>query len=364
MEESTAKTAEINNPEHEQLIEVLKFTPCTYKIRLWGYGGEHVMGTVDRKIYDYFRQRRLSVPDFAWDDEYVDTHNIPEDMWPFTPGSWHDCDDIGHVWGVDRSSGTLQIEDEKGDVVYERSLDDIDGCDVGLSTEDEVWIDSQRPGTVVFYGYTSDKGTFFEADLELRQPFDPERLVLKISDFDANDIIIGVEYDGEELVNDGGDTNGKSSDYAFYVAGTNQGSGYERYQDHDDIKYGLTDWFPARTRPLREGRYNIKTKDGYEYRAVWNGKNWQNEWSDQPVKIKEWQGISYNPDEHFLRSELANIEIPVLEGEETWASRVIDTGLDTMNCEHCGWSGQYNETNDWDGQVCCPECGEPINFEH
>jgi len=354
MTELTPKTAEKINPEHEELIEVLKFTPRTYKVRLWGYGGEHVMGTVDRKIYDYFRQRRLSVPDFAWSDEYTDENNIPEDMWPFTPGSWHDCDNIGHVWGVHLDSGTLQIEDEKGDVVYERELGLLDGSDVGLSTTDEVWIDSQPKGTVVFYGYTSDKGTFFEADLELRQPFDAEKLLLNISDFDGNEIIIGVEYDGEELSNDGGDTNGKSSDYAFYVAGTNSGQGYERYQDHDDIKYGLTDWFLAKSRPLREGKYKIKTKDGYEYFAVWNGQFWQNEWSQEPVKVKEWQGIAYDPDEHFLREELDRI---ILEDRS-----VVDADPNVLNCEHCGWSGLYDETNDWDGQVCCPECGEPVNF--
>ena len=47
--------------EQEHLIQVLKFTPRTYKIQMWGYGGEYVMGSVDRKIYDYFRHRRLDV---------------------------------------------------------------------------------------------------------------------------------------------------------------------------------------------------------------------------------------------------------------------------------------------------------------
>ncbi len=53
--------------EQQELIQVLKFTPRTYKIQLWGYGGEHVMGTVDRKVYDYFKEHRLSVPDYAWE---------------------------------------------------------------------------------------------------------------------------------------------------------------------------------------------------------------------------------------------------------------------------------------------------------
>ena len=66
-------------------------------------------------------------------------------MWPFYPGSWHDCDNMGHCHGVDRSAGTLQILDENDNVIYEKSLDDIDGCDDSpqWGSGDEVWIDSQ-----------------------------------------------------------------------------------------------------------------------------------------------------------------------------------------------------------------------------
>ena len=292
--------------EQEKLIAHLKFTPRTYKIQLWGYGGEYVMGTVEREIYDYFRQHRLSVPDYAWGGDEFDS--VPEDMRPFEPGSYYDCDDIGHVNGVDRNSGTMQVLDENGTVVYERDLSSLDGCDVQLSTFEEVWIDSQEPGTVVFFGYTSDKGTFFEADIELTEPFDPEKLLLNISDFDANEIVIGVEYDDVELDNYGGDTNGKGSDHAFYIAGSNKGSGYERYRDMDDIKYGLTDWFPAKINPVREGKYNVQTQSGHEYHAAWNGEYWYNDWNpEEPIKVKQWQGVAYNPDEHFLMEELDQI---------------------------------------------------------
>ena len=292
--------------EHEKLIAHLKFTPRTYKIQLWGYGGEYVMGTVEREIYNYFRQHRLSVPDYAWGGDEFDS--VPEDMRPFEPGSYYDCDDIGHVNGVDRNSGTMQVLDENGTVVYERDLSSLNGCDVQLSTFEEVWVDSQQPGTVVFFGYTSDKGTFFEADIELTEPFDPEKLLLNISDFDSNEIVVGVEYDDEELENYGGDTNGKGSDHAFYIAGSNQGSGYERYRDMDDIKYGLTDWFPVKINPVREGKYNVETQSGHEYHAGWNGEYWYNDWTpEEPIKVKRWQGVAYDPDEHFLREELDQI---------------------------------------------------------
>ena len=292
--------------EQEKLLAHLKFTPRTYKIQLWGYGGEYVMGTVEREVYDYFRKHRLSVPDYAWGSEEFES--VPEDMRPFNPGCYYDCDDIGHVNGVDRTSGTLQVLDENGTVVYERDLASLDGCDVQLSTFEEVWIDSQEPGTVVYFGYSSEKGTFFEADIDLTEPFDPEKLLLNISDFDANEIVIGVEYDDQELDNYGGDTRGKGSDHAFYIAGSNRGSGYERYRDMDDIKYKVTDWFPAKTNPVREGKYNVQIQTGHEYHAAWNGEYWYNDWNpEERIVVKRWQGVAYDPDEHFLREELDQI---------------------------------------------------------
>jgi hypothetical protein len=298
--------------QKQELIDVLKFTPRTYRVRLWGYGGEHVMGTVDRKVYDYFRKHRIDLSEFAWAGDYAEENNIPEDMQPFYPGSWHDCDNMGHCWGVDRSAGTIQIDDENGNTVYEKSLDDIVGYDEEnpepeWSCGDEVWIDSQPAGTVVFIGTSSEKGTFFEADLELKMPFDPSKLCLHYDEIDGNEIITSVSYDGEELNNDGGDTNGKSSDFGFYIAGSQKDGKWERYRNMDDIEYGLSDWFLAKTKPVREGKYNVKTKDGYSYQAIWNGTFWHNEWNEQKIKVTEWQGVAYDPDEHFLREELDNI---------------------------------------------------------
>ena len=312
--------------EQEELMQVLKFTPRTYKIRLWGYGGEYVMGTVDRKIYDYFRRCRLDVSEFAWNDDYAETQNIPEDMQPFPAGLWHEGDDIAHVYGVDRSAGTIQVEDEHGNVVFEKRLEDVSGFgedDENPDPEwlggDEYWIDMKPAGTVVFIATSSEKGTFFEGDIELKSPFNPGRIGLKYDEIDGNEIITGVEYEGVEIDNWGGDTSGKGSEHGFYVAGSNKqdGKGYEKYRNIDDIEYKLTDWFPAKVKPEREGHYEIKTKDGYTYRANWNGTDWRNTWGDEPdkVKVKEWRGVAYNPDEQDLREELDRI---VLETPAGW----------------------------------------------
>jgi acetoin utilization deacetylase AcuC-like enzyme len=82
----------------------------------------------------------------------------------------------------------------------------------------------------------------------------------------------------------------------------------------DDIKYSMTPWFPKKVVPVREGVYNVRTagKNSYEHQAKWTGEKWIRTWNEEEVKIKEWQGIAYDPDEHFLRQEFDRI---VLEHE-------------------------------------------------
>jgi hypothetical protein len=308
-------TEPVKNPEHEKLIEILKFEPCTYKVVMYGYGGEYVMGTVERKVYDYFKRRRLDLSDYAWD--HGDDSSVPEDMQPFWPGSWHDCDDMGHAWGVDRNAGTLQILDENDEVVYEASTDALcgDEDEPEMSYEDEVWIDMKPAGTVVFVATSSEKGTFFEGHLELQSPFDITKLTLEVTEIDGNEIISGVKYKEEDVENYGGDTSGKSSDFGFYVAGTNKhdGKGYEKYRNMDDIDYPMTGWFPKKINPVRTGSYLVKTagKNSYTYQAKWTGARWISSWQEdtektESIKIKEWQGLAIDPDLEETTEENVN----------------------------------------------------------
>lgn len=300
------RPVETVNLEHERLIEVLKFTPCTYTIQMWGYGGEHAIGTVERKIYDYFRHRRLDLSDFAWDSDYAEDNNVPEEMWPFPPGLWYECDDMCHVNGVDMAAGTLQINDENGDTILERELESIDSMDIERSCGDEVWVDMKPKGTVVFIGTSNKKGTFFEGEIALTEPFDPEKLCINYDDIDGNEIVSGVTYDGEDIDNNGGGTNGKSSDFGFYISGSQKDGKWERYRNMDDIEYTMTEWFPKKVVPMREGVYNIKTagKNSWIQQAKWIGSKWVNSWTeyedyndtDREVKIKEWQGLAQDPD--------------------------------------------------------------------
>lgn len=207
--------------QKEELIEVLKFTPRTYTVEITGYGGEMVMGKVSRATIDYFKENRINLEQYAtsWsepgDDDYVE---VPEELQPFTMGSWYDCDNIEHCFGAEFGGSQITVYDEKGDVVWQQDLGhDIEdlGCEVECFCSEDV-SEHCTDDTGVFVGQTFDKGRFFEAEFEIREPFDPSKFKFVYFELADWPIVNTVEYDGEELDgSDGVDTTGKSSYFSF-----------------------------------------------------------------------------------------------------------------------------------------------------
>ena len=372
--------------EQNKLIETLKFTPRSYNVSMWGYGGEYVMGTISREIYDYFKENRLSVSDFAWDYDYAEAKEIPEEMWPFQPGSWHECDDICHTNGVSKSAGHIQVDDESGNEILNRELDTIDGTDIELSINDEYWPGSIGDG-VVFIGRSNEKGTFFEAELPLTAPFDQEKLTLVYDEVEDEAIVYTVSYDGEDLDNYGGSTDGKSSDFYFYLV--EDGEIVETYSEpvSDYINYWPEDYeqttafkFNKKNRPPMPGDYKCTWSPGFgtSYGTLeWDGERWLEYEYDKPKEVtgvKDWAGLNWDTSDmknkpkrkprtpktgiypypsqdtlkmQELKEELESIEVPKHDAE----------------CVQCDWKGTVDECNDWDGQIVCPECGEPVELK-
>jgi len=322
--------------EQQQLIDTLKFTPRTYKIQMWGYGGEKVMGRVDPRAWDYCLKNRVDLVDLAWGYEYSEENNLDDEQLPFTPGSWYECDSMGHVNGVSRNAGTIQIEDENGNTVFEKSFDDCDGCEDSpqWSCQDEVWVGMAKKGEVVFIGSSNEKGTFFEGEIELRAPFDIEKLELYYDEIDGEEIINCVYYDGEEIENNGGCTDGKSSDMNMVRITDDEGN-WERYElpEEDDteptqavatesqdsvaeldkvldefreefseaevewVDEQKTEWFPAKIKPVHAGVYECQFKKAPAWPwpptepLTWTGKTWVNDDGDRVTGVKEWRGL-------------------------------------------------------------------------
>jgi hypothetical protein len=65
--------------EKDHLMEILKFTPRTYKIQLWGYGGEKVMGTVDKAAWDYCMENQVDLQEIAWNSDAAEDMGLAEE---------------------------------------------------------------------------------------------------------------------------------------------------------------------------------------------------------------------------------------------------------------------------------------------
>jgi hypothetical protein len=340
--------------EKQQLIDTLRFTPRTYKIQMWGYGGEKVMGRVDPRAWDYCMEHQVDLVDIAWNYDACEEMGLDEEQLPFTPGSWYECDSMAHVNGVSRNAGTISIEDENGETVFEKSLEDCDGCEDSpqWSCQDEVWVGMAKKGEVVFIGSSNEKGTFFEGEIELRAPFDIEKLELYYDEVDGEEIVNCVYYDGEEIDNNGGSTDGKSSNMDMVRMIDDEGN-FERYEpeekDWGHPEYGASplDWEKsprfkfADHQPVHPGWYSCNYGYGSTYGSLY------------------WDGSAFGDWEYGKFHAKDN------DGIVTWQGFNWDT-TDWKNqppsppdcvCKSCGWVGNSDERRrDEEYEDHCPEC--------
>ena len=213
-----SNVTEPTKEEQQELLETLKFTPCTYRIELWGYGSETVLGTVSREIYDYFEENKIDIAEYATDDD--NPFEVPTNMMPFEPGSWYECADIVHECGIEMSDfNTVSVFDNDENEIWTHSLDNIalEESNIIVEEECEYYINDQPDGTVVFFGQAGEKGTMFEGDIELRSPFDSSKLTFVYTDIEGLLLCSSVLYDGEDIENIGGSTTGKSVDFSLIV---------------------------------------------------------------------------------------------------------------------------------------------------
>ena len=205
----------------ERVEEALKFTPVTYTIDLYGWGGEIAIGTVKPEVFAYFEENGLDIDDYAndWDNE----NEVPEEFQPFEPGSWYDCDDICHESGITIGAASyIRILDQDENVIWESELDHdaLEKHNVDCEEVDEIYANQQPPGTCVFMGQSVDKGQFNGYSLPLNAPFDPSKLRITYGDYEGWCLLSNITYDGQDLEDLGNlNTNGKSADFQMWKVG-------------------------------------------------------------------------------------------------------------------------------------------------
>ncbi len=303
--------------EKQELIEILKFTPINVRILIQGYGGESYAGKVDRKIYDYFKEKKIDISDYAssWDEKY---DNIPSELQPFTPGAPFECDNLFHASGAELSDlNEIRIENaETGETIWEHNMGWSDLEDSGVIVEefDNVDFDDLKEGEVAFWGGQGEKGCFFDAEFTLRAPFDPKKLVIKFETCDGWQIVNYVEYDEEDLDGTGGySTTGKWGDAKWVLGGDEEVyEPVDQDEEEEDIEEWnpateldkiwedqKTDWFDKDVKPTIKGEYEVLIDapwpEGGPSMAEWTGKGWKKD--DKKVKIHQWRGLNFDPSE-------------------------------------------------------------------
>jgi hypothetical protein len=303
-------------------------------------------------------EHQVNLVEIAWGDEDTvqEEMGLDLDQLPFYPGQWYECDSMAHSNGVSRNAGHIQIEDENGNSVFEKSLEDCDGCEDSpqWSCQDEAWAGSRKKGEVVFIGSSNEKGTFFEGEIELRAPFDIAKLELHYDEIDGEELVNCVYYDGEEIENYGGSTDGKSSDMDMVRITDDQGN-WERYdpeeKDWGHPEYGTSpnSWEKSETfkfkkqKPTIPGYYSCNYGHGSTYGSLyWDGKNF-GDWEYGKFNAKSDDGIvswsGYNWD------------------TSSWVNQPpepVDVVCDNKACDWVGKGDDRRRDDDYNDH--CPEC--------
>jgi hypothetical protein len=309
--------------QQEELIATLKFTPRTYNIYIGGYGGEAYAGTVDKATYEYFKEKRIDIEQYAtdWDDLFGD---VPHELQPYNPGSPYDCDNLFHASGAELSNlNEIVVNDENGNQHWAcaAGLNELEDAGVDVNQWAGCDFDDLSEDTIVHWGGQGEKGTFFDGEIELTQPFDPRKLTVNYENCDGWWIINNVEYDGVEIDGTGGySTTGKWTENKWVLCnGEEVYQGEERSEDDDDNEEAhetgtddpidfpapdlpITDWYPIDINPVRKGEYEVDLGADVAWpfariaRAEWSGRKWKDSEGKSIKGIVAWRGLAVDPE--------------------------------------------------------------------
>lgn len=213
-----------------------------YKIALWGYGGEAAYIELTKEQFEYWSKRRAEegeevLIDYLLASETEEDPNVPDEF-DFMQhnvttedqyrSSWYDapteyCHQYGVAYdvklSVDEMSGNEYDSKFVAEVIENVLLDELEETHEDLVDYDiaRTWngVVIENPDYVCQM-WSAEKGTFFEGYVEVEGDFDISKLKIYRQEYpNGDDTIVKVTYDGNDIENNGGDTNGKG--YSAHV---------------------------------------------------------------------------------------------------------------------------------------------------
>ena len=229
--------------EKTELVETLK-GPRFYRIQLSGYGGESAYMGISKAAHDFWEPIckkhgdsdlvTYMASDDDEDPDYEDIESVPEEA-----QFLHDVDDdnykrpwyeshteFEHSYGVEWGSAYLTVTEVESseygaDIVGDEDVVNREPLQEYLSNLEEAnnyeieltemgCADDEPDCEAIAQLYSSEKGCFFEGIIETIGEFDPKKLKVYTTEYlNGEDTVSSIEYDGVEVENNGGDTNGK-----------------------------------------------------------------------------------------------------------------------------------------------------------
>ena len=235
--------------EKTELVETIK-GPRFYRIQLNGYGGESAYMSISEKAHDFWQpiceehgDYDLSAYMTSDDDdepEFENVENVPDEA-----QFLHDADDnnykrpwyeshteFEHSYGVEWGSAYIVVDEvdsieysanHVADVIEGENLQELlntveeeSGWELELT---EMGCSDEVPEGTEFIAqmYSSEKGQFFDGVIETIGEFDIKKLKVYTTEYlNGEDTVTGIEYEGIDIENDGGDTNGKGYSAAIW----------------------------------------------------------------------------------------------------------------------------------------------------
>lgn len=231
--------------EKQELVDHLS-GPRYYHITINGYGGEAAYINLSKAAFEFWHPiveehgdtdivhymvEAQDVEGEHYDFEVIESvppeaDFMKEDNYYYT---WYEApNEIVHQYGVEYGSSYITVDEvNSGEYNSTYVADVVDSADfqeyldstmesanweIDLVESDE---DFGEQGEYILQFYSSEKGCFFDGIIETVGNFDPKKLKVVVTEYpNGEDVVTSIEYDGVEIDNNGGDTNGKG----YYVS--------------------------------------------------------------------------------------------------------------------------------------------------
>jgi hypothetical protein len=224
--------------EKQELVDTLS-GPRYYHLQISGYGGEASYMSISKEAHDFWKDHKEQYGDYDLvqyitraedgDFDFEDIEGVPTEAEFMTdedgdPRPWYEPpNEIDHTFGASYDSSYITVDEVDGEDYSAKHIrevidrEDLSELNDRIGEETEWSVEVVEPtcceepeAKYIAQMYSSEKGTFFDGIIETVGDFDPKKLKIHTVEYlNGEDTVTEVWYDGVEVDNNGGDTNGK-----------------------------------------------------------------------------------------------------------------------------------------------------------